>query len=89
MLGQGEIGVLATADLNDWREMEGELAAIDQCPDGWSAHERKQLHIKRLVLMACFYDTYGLDRTKVYEFNPITGSITEAVFEVTFTGEAE
>lgn len=87
MLSQGEVGVLNTQDLSDWRDIEGELAAIDQCPDGWSAKERKQIHIRRLVVMACFYDAYGLDRTKVYDFNPVTGSITEAIFEVTFTGE--
>ncbi len=87
MLGQGEVGVLSTQDLADWRDIEGELSAIDQCPDGWSAHERKQIHIKRLVVMACFYDAYSLDRTKLYEFNPITGSITEAIFDISFTGD--
>jgi hypothetical protein len=89
MLGQGEIGVLSTVDLNDWRELEGELSAIDQCPDGWSARERKQLHIRRLVLMACFYDAYGLDRTKMFDFNPVTGSITESFLDVTFTAGDE
>ena len=89
MLGQGEVGVLHTRDLEDWRRMEAELSAIDQCPEKWSQDDLRRKHYDRLVLMACFYDAYGLNRTKVYDFNPLTGSITEAVFEVTFTGDVE
>lgn len=88
MLGQGEIGVLSTADLEDWRRMEAELAGIDQCPEKWSQDDLRKKHYDRLILMACFYDNYGLDRTKVFEFNPITGSITEPAWEIAM-GETE
>ena len=88
MLGQGEIGVLSSADLGDWREIEALLAAMSDDSNGFSTKERTQARVREWVVMACFYDTYGLDRTKVYEFSPITGSITEPIWEVTM-GEAE
>lgn len=88
MLGAGEIGVLSTSDLNDWRHMEAELSAIDQCPEKWSQDDLRRKHYDRLVLMACFYDTYGLDRSVIYDFSPITGSITKAEYEVTM-GDVE
>lgn len=89
MLGQGEIGVLSTQDLKDWRDIEGELAAIDQCPEKWSQNDIRLLHIKRLVMMSCLYDTYRLDYAKEYEFNPLNGVITEAPVDVTISPEDE
>lgn len=88
MIEQGVVVYLDKPDLEDWRELQAELAAVSIRPEAWSAAEITRLKLRELVMEGRFFDKYRLKATSEYAFDPRTGAVTEEpLFEITLEGE--
>jgi len=88
MIEQGIVVFLEKPDLEDWRELQAELGAIELRPEAWSAAEITRLKLRELVMEARFYDKYRLTASSEYTFDPRTGAVTEEpLFEIALEDE--